>query len=118
MSFFTAKDGDDINCRWDECNDPKCMGFGKAHYHKTVIWSCLPQRTTLDAWLSREPSQAEAKVQTAPVEAAPYPRWTYKQKGLGRVVRHRVHTNWRTNPYEQTMAKERAKADHASKMKD
>lgn len=96
---FVAKDSDDTTFTWRECNDPKCMGAGKPHSHKTVIWSCPPQRTTLDAWLCREPSQAEARAQPGPVEAAPYPRWTYKQKGLGRVVRHRVHTNWRTDPY-------------------
>lgn len=109
MTFFTSKDDDDVNCRWDECNDPKCMGAGKAHYHKTVIWSCASQKTTLDAWLSVQdkadsdagnvPKLSVAEVDSLKPKAVPYPRWTYKTKGLGRVKRFRVHTNWRADPY-------------------
>lgn len=85
------------------------MGAGKVHYHKTVIWSCGAQKSTLDAWLGvqdkadpdagNEPKLSADEVDSLKPKAAQYPRWTHKQKGLGRVKRFRVHTNWRTDPY-------------------
>jgi len=110
MSFFTASDDDDINCRWSECNDPKCMGAGKVHYHKTVIWSCPAQSNTLDSWFDPKHthvSSSSTKLSSDEVDSlkpkvAPKARWSFKHKGLGRVKRFRVHTNWRTDPYESS----------------
>lgn len=89
------KDSEDDICEWKKCLDSKCkLARTVAHYHRQKIYVCPEQKNTLDSWIGTENRMTLDGKLTLQEIASLNPRfgstrkWTYKEKGLGRVKRY------------------------------